>query len=45
MEEAAQTNTPARNPNKILWWNQKCISKEEMTEKTNFWKKNGKMGQ
>ena len=39
MEETSKTTTPARNPNKILWWKQKFISKEEMTEKTNFWKK------
>lgn len=39
LDEAFQTRTPVRNPNKILWWNQKYITKEEMTEKTNFWKK------
>ena len=39
LEEAKRTKTPARNANKILWWNQKYITKEEMTEKTNFWKK------
>ena len=39
MEETSKTTTPARNPNKTLWWIQKFISKEEMTEKTNFWKK------
>ena len=44
VEEAAQTTTPARNPNKILWWNQKHMNKEEMTKKTNFWKKKWKNG-
>ena len=44
MNEAARTSTPARNPNKILWWKQTYISKEEMTQKTNFWKKKWKNG-
>ena len=39
LEEAMQTRKPARNANKILWWEQKFITKEEMTTKTNFWKK------
>ena len=39
MEEARQTTKPARNANKKLWWEQSYITKEEMTQKTNFWKK------
>ena len=39
LNKATTTKTAARHANKILWWNQKFISKEEMTAKTNFWKK------
>jgi hypothetical protein len=37
MVERAQGMTrPARNPNKILWWRQKYMEKEELTAR-NFW--------
>ena len=39
MEEARGTTKPARNTNKKLWWEQTYITKEEMSQKTNFWKK------
>ena len=42
LEEVEKIKAPARNANKILWWKQKYITKEEMTEKTNFWKKKRK---
>ena len=44
LEEALKIRTPSRNANKILWWNQKDMTKDEMTEKTNFWKKKRKLG-
>ena len=44
MKEAAKTRKPAKNANKILWWRQKYITKEEMTAKTNFWKKRKQNG-
>ena len=44
LKEAFHTKTPCRNANKILWWNQKCIAKDEITEKTSFWKKKRKLG-
>ena len=44
LKEAMQTKTASRNANKILWWKQKYITKDEMTKKTNFWKKNKKLG-
>ena len=45
LEEAERTKTAARNANKVLWWKQQYITKEEMTEKTNFWKKKRKTKQ
>ena len=37
LEEAMKMTPPARNPNKVLWWRQTYLTKEEMTEKNNFW--------
>lgn len=37
VEETAAATTPAKNPNKILWWRQPYIKKEEMAELKNFW--------
>ena len=37
LEEAMAMTAPAKSANKILWWKQEWISKEEMTEMTNFW--------
>ena len=44
LEEAAKTKPASKNVNKILWWNQNYITKDEMTKKTNFWKKKSKTG-
>ena len=37
LEEAMAMTAPSKNVNKILWWKQEWISKEKMTEMTNFW--------
>ena len=37
VEETAAATTPAKNPNKILWWRQPYIKKKEMAELKNFW--------
>ena len=37
LERAIGSKVPARNSNKILWWKQGFISKEEMKNMKNFW--------
>ena len=37
LQEAIEITRPSRNANKILWWKQKYITKEDMTAMTNFW--------
>ena len=37
LEEAMEMTAPSKSANKILWWKQEWISKDEMTEMTNFW--------
>jgi len=37
LEEAEQTRPPARNNNKVLWWKQPFITKDEMAELKKFW--------
>ena len=40
MEEAKMTNNHSRDAHKVLWWNQKYISKTEMEGIKNSWFKN-----
>ena len=44
LEEAAKTKPASKNVNKILWWNQNYITKDEMTKKKFFWKNKSKTG-
>ena len=37
LQEAMEITRPSRNANKILWWKQEYITKEDMTALTNFW--------
>ena len=37
LERAMNTQPPARNANKVLWWKQPYITKDEMAELKNFW--------
>ena len=37
LEEAKKLTAPARNSQKVLWWRQSFISKEEMKNMQNFW--------
>jgi hypothetical protein len=37
LEKAMELTPPAKNPNKVLWWRQKYLTREEMSEKTNLW--------
>jgi hypothetical protein len=37
LEKAMELTPPARNSNKVLWWRQKYLTREEMSEKTNLW--------
>ena len=37
LQEAMEIRRPSRKANKILWWKQEYITKEDMTTVTNFW--------
>ena len=37
LQEAMAITKPSRYKNKILWWKQEYITKEDMTVLTNFW--------
>ena len=37
MDELEKVKPPSTNANKVLWWKQKWITKDEMTQMTNFW--------
>ena len=39
VEEMEKASVPPKNVNKILWWKQPYITKEEMKEMKNFWYK------
>lgn len=37
LEKAMEMMPPSRNPNKVLWWRQTYLTKEETTKKTHSW--------
>jgi hypothetical protein len=37
LEKAIELTPPARNSNKVLWWRQSYLDKEEMADKRSFW--------
>ena len=39
LEGVRKLKTPSRNANKVLWWNQPHITKDEMRELKKFWYK------